>query len=137
MIRVVLMVGLVFAAVMGCSPSANQAPASPEQSRESVLHELANLLRTAAGTQAKIPAKVSELAPFSAGGPLAYDAVQKGDIIVLWGASLPGEGDAASAPEAIIAHEKVAPTEGGYVLLQNGQVKKVTAQEFDSLAKAK
>ena len=38
--------------------------------------------------------------------------------------------------EAVVAYEKNAPTQGGYVLLSAGTVKKVSAAEFASAPKA-
>ena len=38
--------------------------------------------------------------------------------------------------EAVVAYEKDAPTNGGYVLLSAGSVKKMTASEFAAAPKA-
>jgi hypothetical protein len=48
-----------------------------------------------------------------------------------------GEGEVRSGGGEVIAYEKVAPTDGGYVLLTTGEVKEMTAAEFQAAPKAK
>jgi hypothetical protein len=55
--------------------------------------------------------------------------------VIVWGATMAGEGDGGGAAE-IVAYEKAAPTDGGAVLYQNGQVKKLSAAEFAAAPKA-
>ena len=47
-----------------------------------------------------------------------------------------GEGEGDRAPKGVVAYEKKVPDEGGYVLLQNGNVVKMTVAEFKSAPKA-
>ena len=79
----------------------------------------------------------TDFAKYEAGYPLGYAAVQSGEVVVVWGAKIAGEGDAGSAPANVVAYEKKTPAEGGLVLLQNGTVKEMTASEFASAPKAK
>jgi hypothetical protein len=71
--------------------------------------------------------------------PRGYQAVKSGEVVVLWGAKMPGEGEvnAGTAPDAVIAYEKKTASEGGYVLLQNGTVKEMSADQFKAAPKAK
>ena len=62
-----------------------------------------------------------------AASPIA--AVADGEVTVYWGAAL-GQG------QSIVAYEKNAPTAGGWVLLQDRTVKQLSAEEFQSAAKA-
>jgi hypothetical protein len=55
--------------------------------------------------------------------------VKSGDVVVLWGTTLQGEGDVGK-DEIVVAYEKDVPTSGGFVLLSAGTVKKMTADEF-------
>ena len=43
----------------------------------------------------------------------------------------------ASGADVVLAHEKKVPESGGYVLMQDGTVKEMSASEFGSAKKAK
>ena len=118
----------------GCG--SKSGPGAAGAAQVPVLQEVANLLR-AATADGRAPAKVGDLAKYSNGYPTAYQAVQSGDVVVVWGAKMAGEGDSGSAAADVIAYEKKVPTEGGWVLLQNGKVKEMTAADFASAPKAK
>ena len=66
--------------------------------------------------------------------PTGFQALESGDCIAVWGA---GISDAAGAGSAVLVYDKNVPQQGGYVLMQNGEVKKMTAQEFQAAPKAK
>lgn len=79
-------------------------------------------------------ANTAELAHYEHGHPLGYQAVKAGEIVVVPGATMPGEGDKGGTT-AIVAYEKDVPTQGGHVLLNNGTVKRMTADEFRTAPK--
>ena len=124
---------LLFAAGCGSKSGGGGGSVAPQAS---TLQEVADLLR-AAGSDGRAPARVADLAKFATAYPGAYQAVKSGDVVVVWGAKMAGEGEAASAAANVIAYEKDAPTSGGYVLFTNGEVKQMTADEFKSAPKAK
>ncbi|WZO98930.1 hypothetical protein EP7_000521 [Isosphaeraceae bacterium EP7] len=65
-------------------------------------------------------------------------AVRDGQIIVQWGSKLPDtneEPGKVPSPE-ILAYYKEVPESGGYVLLLDRTVKKMTADEFKAASKA-
>jgi hypothetical protein len=61
---------------------------------------------------------------------IGYSAVEKGEIVVVWGTTVAGEGGGGGT--GVVAYEKSAPDSGGAVLLQDGTVKQMTAEEFKS-----
>jgi hypothetical protein len=64
--------------------------------------------------------------------------LKQGEIVVQWGAKLPDTGEEpgkVSAPE-ILAYQKIAPEQGGYVLLLDRTIKKMTADQFKVAPKA-
>ena len=65
----------------------------------------------------------------AAGVPIGKGLEAKGRLDVL----LLGKGP--SDPSAILAYEKDAPEKGGYVVLFDGTVKKVSVEEFASTPK--
>jgi hypothetical protein len=115
----------------GCS-SRSAEQAAPEYG---LLQEVNELLHASAGALGRPPAKLADLSKHKAIFPRAYEAVQSGAVVVLWAAPLKGEGDAGK-DEAVVAYEKAAPTDGGYVLLSAGTVKKMSAAEFTAAPKA-
>jgi hypothetical protein len=111
----------------GCSSRLGEERNSPAFNND--------LLHAAAGTASKVPAKLADLERGRKLAPHGYEAVKSGNVVVLWGAPLKGEEDVGK-DEAVIAYEKNVPTEGGYVLLSAGTIKKMTAAEFQSALKA-
>ncbi len=117
----------------GCSSGPGGGAAAPPE--YSLLQEVNELLRAAAGAARHPPTGVADLERYKGMFPRAYDAVKSGAVVVLWGAPQKGEGEAVK-DEAVLAYEKAVPTEGGYVLLSAGTVKKMSAAEFASAPKA-
>ena len=126
-----VMLAAGFGLLAGCS-SRPRERAAPEFG---LLQEVNDLLHSSAGALARPPAKLDDPSKHKSIYPRGYEAVQSGAVVVLWGAALKGEGDAGK-DEAVLAYEKATPTEGGYVLLSAGTVKKMTATEFNTAPKA-
>lgn len=96
--------------------------------------EVAGLIRSYSGETGKGPTKVADLKKYELGYPLGYAAVQSGQVVILWGSTVAGEGGGGS--QSVVAHEKDVPTAGGFVVLQDGNVKQMTATEFAAAPKA-
>lgn len=121
--------------LVGCSSSSSSGKgATPGRSDE--LQELATILPLYCGEHRKGPSKPADLAKYETAAPLGYHALTTGEILLVPGAMMAGEGDVASAAESVVAYEKKVPTEGGAVLLSNGKVKQMTAEEFKAASKA-
>src|SRR5262249_3233357 len=101
------------------------------------LREVAGLLAAYSGETGRGPSRPADLARYELGFPLGYQAVQSGAIVVVWGARMLGEGEIANASDGVIAYEKKAPDEGGMVLLENGNIKQMSADQFKSAPKAR
>jgi hypothetical protein len=99
------------------------------------LQDVNDLLHSATDANRRPPAGLADLDRYRSLYPRGYAAIQSGEVVVLWGATLKGEGE-AGRDEAVVAYEKGVPTEGGYVLLSAGTVKKMTAAEFNAAPKA-
>jgi hypothetical protein len=97
---------------------------------EAALKDLVELLKSAEVEKKKVPTRLEELQPFEGIYLGACMGIQQKQITYIWGSKLSGG-------SAIIAHDSNAEKDGGFVLLQDGTVKKMTADEFKAAEKAK
>ena len=118
-------VGLMLA---GCG---DDKAATVSDANKGALEELGRMLKDLADEGRKPPSKLAELEPVEPMIPTAGPPLRNGEIVYLWGAAY------AAGGEKVVAHEKKTPTEGGLVLLQDGSVKSMSAQEFAAAPKAK
>jgi hypothetical protein len=81
-----------------------------------------------------VPAGVADLDRYKAMFRRGYEAVKSGSVVVLWGTPLKGEGDVGKG-EVVLAYKKGVPTDGGFVLMSAGSVKKMTVAEFKAASK--
>jgi hypothetical protein len=124
----------VVSLLAGCN-STRRGGGSTEEGY-ALLQEVNDLLRAAAGATGRAPTKVADLNSRQGMFPRAYEAIKSGTVVVVWGAPSKGEGEASSS-DPVVAYEQTVPTNGGFVLLAGGTVKKMSASEFQSAPKAK
>jgi hypothetical protein len=107
----------------GCSREA-PAAADPRVLRLQQLFHMAQIRKK--GNQPR-PTRLADFKPMEQAYPLAFGALQRGECVLDWRAYAD-----PSAPRAttVLAYEKGVPREGGYVLLLDGTVKNMTAEEF-------
>src|SRR5258707_906462 len=128
-----LLVSLVaLVLIVGCR---SRPGAGPDAAGYSLLQDVNELLHAAAGANGRPPAKLVDLDRYKSTFPRGYEAVKSGDVVVVWGTPIKGEGEVGK-DEVVIAYEKNTPTEGGLVLLSAGTAKRVSASEFNSLPRA-
>ena len=133
-------IGVLWTAMLalssGCSgPTGGAGPAREPQ--EVTLYEVADMVRAASQNAGRGPTKLSDFDRSRSLYPNGYQAIKSGEVVVLWGGGgVKGEGEMAKGGGVVIAHAKTTPTEGGYVLLDSGEVKKMTAAEFAAAPKA-
>ena len=123
-----LLAGLVLFAA-GCgSPEPVKGTGTP--SGKEGLTDLGVLLKEFGEAKKRPPAKAADIEPVEPLHQAAYVGLVRGDIVYVWGAPLSGGAD-------VIAYEKQAETAGGWVLLQDGTVKELTADQFRAAPRAK
>lgn len=115
--------------VAGCGDSKSSRPIGEE--RKAGLEELGQMLKALADEGKKPPARPADLDALDPLIPVAGPAVRNGEIVYAWGAGY------VSGGNLVVAYDKKAADEGGYVLLQDGTVKHLSASEFQSAPKAK
>jgi hypothetical protein len=100
------------------------------------LVEVSDLLR-GGGANGQPATQLSDLEKNRKMYPRGYDAVRKGEIVVLWGTPMKGEGEGEKgAKQDLIAYENKVPQEGGFVLFSGGTIKKMTSAEFAAAPKS-
>jgi len=98
------------------------------------MEEIGQMLTAAKASNTNPPARLEDLDRVEPLVPLSVQDLRSGEIVYVWGASLSTD---AAAAKAWLAHEKKTASEGGWVLMQDGSVKQMTAQEFGTSSKAK
>jgi hypothetical protein len=141
-VRTAAAIGLlaVLAGTAGCgSQGADSTKVAGQDTPEAAgLVALGDAYRTLSAINQRPPknfAEVEEAAAAAPGGLMGLDAR---NTVVFFGAELtdlaiePGQ----TPSDKVLAYEKKTPEQGGYVLMLDRTVKKVTADEFRSLPKA-
>ncbi|MFN6128715.1 MAG: hypothetical protein ACK6DC_15000 [Planctomycetota bacterium] len=119
---------LTIGALIGCGGNSSDARKEPIQME---LEDLAAFLTALPTDGVKPPKNMEEFMPREPMAPMAADSLNRGELIYFWGADLRDGG------ESIIAYQKDAEANGGWVLLENGKVIRMTPEKFKSAPKAK
>ncbi len=82
----------------------------------------------------RAPTKPEDLAPFYENDPQITALMKDGTVVVYWGATLQKMTQGSS--NTVLGYEKDVPTSGGLVMMGDGSVKKMTAEEFAKAPKA-
>jgi hypothetical protein len=130
---------LSFAALMLSGCSGGNAPANDAEAKDSTsLSEVGEAYRSYTIAKKKPPQKLGDLLAAEAIGGNGVALAKSGDIVVQWGAVLPdtNEEPGGTSSLEILAYGKAVPEQGGFVLLLDRTVKKMTAEEFKAAPKA-
>ncbi len=107
---------------------------SVETSRRTVeLEEVWQLYNTYLSEKNRPPTSIRDLQHLEPAYAVGYQALLQGQCVAYWNVN---PKDRPNAGETILAYEKDAPKQGGYVLLLDGKVKSMTAEEFKAAPKA-
>ena len=87
------------------------------------------------GMRGKAPTKVEDLAPYAADHKAGYEALKAGKYEFVWNVPLQAMMKTGT-DKVVLAYEKDVPTKGGAVVMADGSVKKMTADEFQKSPKA-
>jgi len=116
---------------VGCGDGTNP-PITPEQAVEHNLTQVGELCRNYQFTKKKPPEKLSDLRLLQTMSANGYEALRRGDIVLLYNARLPDlaeEPGQTETPE-ILAYAKQVPVSGGPVLMLNRKIRTMTPEEF-------
>lgn len=104
----------------GCGGPAETPGHTPEQ--EELLKEVWDMYKAHVDDRKRSPARLADLDPYEPAAIHGYVAVRDGEVVLLFGGPTAGG--------TVLAYEKKVPQEGGAVLLRNGTVRQMTAEEF-------
>jgi hypothetical protein len=111
----------------GCGGSTPEPP--PPVETGAALKEIAEVYRYIVTQKAPTPRKVEDLVEYEGSLPGALPKIRDGQIVVVWGIGYsPGS-------TQVLAYAKDVPASGGSVLLRNGTVKDMSADEFRAAKK--
>jgi len=114
----------------GCASETKPPPPSAEEG----LKEMANVYRYIEYSKLPLPRKADDFNEYIDSMPSALERIKQGEFVVAWGA---GRSTAPGLGQQILVYEKKTASEGGAVLLRDGTVNQLTADEFSAAAKAK
>ncbi|MCI0701644.1 MAG: hypothetical protein L0241_11230 [Planctomycetia bacterium] len=123
------LVPLLVLAVFVPACGMNSPPTPPPPDLTEGLKELGEVYKYRATQNIPAPASVEDLVNHEPALPNAWPAIQDGRIVILWKLGY------TPSSNNLLAYEKDAPTNGGNVLLRNGTVKQMTADEFRAAKK--
>lgn len=99
---------------------------------KAMLIDLKLLLEELAQNNRPIPTKMADMEIHEPIRPSVYVGLLNKEIVYQWGAKIN-----SSESGAVLAYDSKAPTDGGWVLMQDGNVKEMTVAEFNAAPKAK
>ena len=95
------------------------------------LEDVGTILKSYQEKNNKPASKRQDIVSYEPIGPVGFHAIINDQCVVNYGIAMTSE-----PSQVVLAYEKSVPTAGGYVLLQDGTVKKLTAAEFAAAPKA-
>jgi hypothetical protein len=124
---------LVPALGMGCGDKRGAKPITDPDiaAHQAALGEIYEAVAAYEKSHQKLPTQVSDLKEYQRTYPIGLPALQKGEYHVVWGVS------AGKSGQAVLAYQKDAPKQGGVVVLANGTITKMTADELQAALKTK
>jgi hypothetical protein len=126
---------LTLSPLVGCTPASttttDSTPAGTPPARDGLI-DLAQLLKSIKDQGGRLPATPAEFAAYDVAFPAAGALVQNGTIVHLRGATL----DEADDELKLVAMQAGADQTGGWVLLSNGEVSELTAEQVTALPRA-
>lgn len=120
--------------IAGCgSPTVEN---SPEVFENHTLSEVGDMYQVYIQAKSKPPKSLKDLnAMFSEGYSTTLTQIKTGEVIVFWDVPLNPDPSADSADE-VLAYFKDVPESGGFTLMKDHSIKKMTPEQFQAAPKA-
>jgi hypothetical protein len=115
----------------GCGSGSEQHQDFDDVAARQMIEGVHLLVQTRINSLGKPPRKLSDLQAYSNAAPDAFDAISRGDIVVIW------DTPTSDSKDEVLAYFKKTPSEGGYLVRQNGTVQRTKPDEFKPPVKTK
>lgn len=112
----------------GCGPST----APPRSLDEATLNQIWQVFHSYQKGTRPPPRGPADLLPMERNFPAALDSIRSREVLVFWGVGFDEGSEAAST---VLAYHMDVPGKGGGVLMQDGTIRTMTAEEFQSARK--
>ncbi len=110
---------------LGCGANSGSAPKAETEAGDG-LNQLRDLLVEAAGSGPPLKKK-GDVAEYEGRYPAAVAGINDGSLTIIWGKGIrEGIGDKAT----VIAHQSTPGADGTWVVLENSEIKKLSADEL-------
>jgi hypothetical protein len=121
-----------FLAIVAAGCGDTNQPRSAGQVGQQLLADVGDLCRHFQFMKNKAPRSLADLNTVRHMAGNGFEAIRVGKVVLLYGATLPdtGEEPVEAGADQVLAYEKPVPESGGYVLMLNRVVKKMSAEEF-------
>jgi hypothetical protein len=123
-----LLTPVLLAAQGGCSKSAPSAATSPRVTRLEQIFQMSVMRKKGSQPRAK---GIEDFKVAQQSYPEGYQALHSGECVFAWSTYANPPADLSAA---VLAYEKAVPKQGGYVVMLDGKVKEMTAEEFKAVA---
>ena len=135
LMTVSLILGVV-ALLLGCGGVAKVREAAARAKKVNQLKQVGLAYHNFQDNNIKPPAGAADLLPLLKADPETAQALQSGDIVVLWGAKVPADFPQGTSV-TVLGYDKDVPTKGGPVLLGDASVQTMTVAEFNAAPRPK
>jgi hypothetical protein len=125
-----LLLGALAFLPSGCGGQATH-DVTPGEVRRLELEEIREMYKLHLTEKHRPPTQLAQLKPYEAGFTNGYQALQSGQCLVVWGADL-----SESGGQGVLVYDKDVPGQGGLVLLRDGTIRDMTAEEFKAARKS-
>jgi hypothetical protein len=127
-----LITSACFLALLAAGCGGPNQPRTVHQVGQDNLTEVGELYRHYQFTKQKPPQQLSDFNTLRSMGGNGFEALRGGSIVLRYNAKLPDTDEDPGHAESseVLAYQKEVPENGGYVLMLNRVVKKMTADEF-------
>lgn len=120
---------VALAALTGCGGGDKTGPTAPTV--DQTAGDVAEMLTEFTAATKRGPNSAADLTDAPASHPVGHAAVASGEYVVVWKVPVSPSGGAN-----VLAYPKDAASSGGKVVMQDGSVKQMTAEEFKAAPKA-
>jgi hypothetical protein len=121
----------------GCGGGRGDVPIPVDARLEAKLANVGEIYRLYSVLNKRPPRSLDDLSGPQYGNMPNYEAIQGGEVVVLWGSTLPDtvEEPGHSRSDKVLAYLKTVPQDGGPVLMLDRTVRRMTPEEFRASTK--